>query len=263
MFKKIGNFFSKVRKCFADFFFKNRYGTVMLLIGGIVAFWDLILKFLLDGKNFPALKGIFNIYSTHNTGGAWSIFSNNTVLLVILTIVFLFIIVLLNYSFKKKDYFYAISMGLLLGGAICNLYDRIKFGYVRDFINLEFINFPVFNIADIAITIGVILIAVYFLFISPKYDEKQDTIADESALKFIDNYHIIKENNKVDEDTKNNQIAEENSLKIVDNYNTINKKTENKQNNTKKIKNNSKNTKNKLKNNSNKSVKNVKAKNAK
>ena len=47
---------------------------------------------------------------------------------------------------KTKTYFYAISMGILLSGAICNLYDRIAFGYVRDFIKLDFMNFPIFNI---------------------------------------------------------------------------------------------------------------------
>lgn len=174
MFKKIANFFKKLNEKVKDFLFKNRYGTIMVLVGIIVAFWDLTLKFLLDGKNLPAINGIFNIYSTHNTGGAWSIFAGSTIILAIVSIIFIALIVFFNYKLKTKNYFYAISMGLLLSGALCNLYDRLALGYVRDFINLEFIKFPVFNIADIAITIGVILLCVYYLFIMPKLERQKE-----------------------------------------------------------------------------------------
>lgn len=206
MFKKIGSFFSKIKNAVANFLFKNRYGTIMLLVGGIVAFWDLVLKFLSDGKTLPALKGVFNIYSTHNTGGAWSIFSNSTLFLIIVTILFIVAIIIFNYMLKKKNYFYAVSMGLLLSGAICNLFDRIKYGYVRDFINLEFMSFPVFNIADIAITVGVILLVIYFLFIMPKIEDKKWAELDgESALTKDENHtkeEIIENNN---ENSKENQ----------------------------------------------------------
>ena len=61
MFKKIGMFFKKIYISIRDFLFKNRYGTIMILVGLIVAFWDLTLKFLLDGKYLTGLKGLFNI----------------------------------------------------------------------------------------------------------------------------------------------------------------------------------------------------------
>ena len=173
MFRKIVGFFKTARQKISDFLFKNRYGTVMVLVGIIVAFWDLTLKFLLDGQQMPVIKGFFSFFSTHNTGGAWSIFSNMTWLLIVLSIVFIGAIAVANYFLKTKNYFYAISMGILLSGAICNLYDRIALGYVRDFIKLEFINFPIFNIADIAICVGVTLLAVYFIFIMPKLEKKR------------------------------------------------------------------------------------------
>lgn len=168
MFTKIGNFFKKIRNVISDFLFKNRYGTIMALVGIIVAFWDLVLKYLLDGKSMDAIPGFFSIYSSHNTGGAWSIFSGSVIPLIIFTSLFIIALIVFNYFFKGKNYFYAISMGLLLSGAICNLFDRIKYGYVRDFINLEFINFPVFNIADMAICVGVFLLCIYFIFLLPK-----------------------------------------------------------------------------------------------
>ena len=51
------------------------------------------------------------------------------------------------------------------------MYDRIKFGYVRDYIKLEFIRFPVFNICDIAICVGAILLVIYLVFLAPKQKE--------------------------------------------------------------------------------------------
>ena len=60
----------------------------------------------------------------------------------------------------------------MMGGIIGNLVDRIKFGYVRDFIYLKFIDFAVFNVADMCICVGTVLIAVYILFLHNKVKGK-------------------------------------------------------------------------------------------
>lgn len=171
--KKISDFFKNIKQKIGDFLFKNRYGTIMVFVGIIVAFWDFTTKFLFDEQQVSVINGFFSIFSTHNTGGAWSIFSNATWLLIIFSILFIVAIIVFNYFLKTKTYFYSISLGLLLGGAVCNLYDRIFLGYVRDFIKLDFINFPIFNIADICICVGVALVIVYFAFIAPKIEKKQ------------------------------------------------------------------------------------------
>ncbi|MBO7526901.1 MAG: signal peptidase II, partial [Clostridia bacterium] len=77
-----------------------------------------------------------------------------------------------NFFFKKKNVLYSISLGMILSGAICNLLDRITFGYVRDFIKLDFINFPIFNIADSAICVGVFLFCIFFIFYVQKKESK-------------------------------------------------------------------------------------------
>ena len=146
----------------------------MVLTGIVIAFWDLFLKFMLDGKRMPILKNIVSVYSRHNTGGAWSILSNATWLLIVISAIFLVGLIVFHFLLKKdkKSYVYALGMGLLIGGAICNFADRIRLGHVRDFIKLEFIDFPIFNIADMGITAGVVLLCVHFLILLPKKEKK-------------------------------------------------------------------------------------------
>lgn len=159
-----------------DILYRFKYGTVMFLVGIIVVFWDLLSKLITDGKTAEVLNGFFRVQSSHNFGGAWSILENNTWLLILLSILFICFMLVGNWFLKHKNYFYAISMGLVISGAIANLIDRIRFGYVRDFIRLEFIDFPIFNFADCAITLGITLLCVYFIFILPKYEKKESEI---------------------------------------------------------------------------------------
>ena len=157
-----------------EFFYSFRYGTIMVAVGFIVTIWDLVTKMITDGKSYSLIDGVVSVSSSHNTGAAWSILNQHTWLLILISVIFIILLILANiYFFKNKNYLYATAMGLILSGAICNLFDRIAFGYVRDFISLEFINFPIFNIADIAITIGVILLCAFFLFCSKKEKDGQ------------------------------------------------------------------------------------------
>lgn len=234
MFKKVINFFKRASQAVKDFFFKNRYGTVMLLVGITIAFWDLLFKFLLDGKTYSGVAGFFSIMSTHNTGGAWSIFSSSTTFLIVITIVFIVAMVVFNYLLKIKNYFYAISMGLFLSGAFCNLFDRLKYGYVRDFIKLEFINFPIFNIADIAITVGVVLLCVYLIFIMPKLEKKkiannieiasQDKQEEEIQQKTSQTAEIIEQN---DDKKTEATVTEDKKETRVDTQKKVIKKQQN------------------------------------
>ena len=156
-----------------QFFSKYKYGLIISLVVLIIAFLDLLTKHLTDGKAQSIISGVISIFSTHNTGAAWSILSQHIWLLIVISIIFILVMLVANYLFKGKTILYTIAMGLILGGAICNLFDRIIYGYVRDFISLDFMNFPIFNVADIAITVGVILLCCFFLFQNNKTSKKQ------------------------------------------------------------------------------------------
>ena len=133
---------------------------------------DLVTKAVFEGKFITLIKGVFSISSTHNTGAGFSIFSNQTVFLLVITGIFLVLFSLFLFFDKdKKTKLWWICVALIYSGAIGNMIDRIMFGYVRDFLYFELINFPIFNIADICLTVGITLFAINFLFLQPKINK--------------------------------------------------------------------------------------------
>lgn len=105
-----------------------------------------------------------------NFGASWGIFGGQTWLLIVISLVVTAVLLWFyikkiknSISIKGMQILLSVTIGFIVGGCLGNLYDRLAFGYVRDFINFQFIDFPVFNIADSAITIGVVLFIVYFI----------------------------------------------------------------------------------------------------
>ena len=154
--------------------YKSGLYALLFILGIVVCvlFVDMLTKILTDGISVRIWDGVFNFVSVHNTGGAWSILNEHTWILITLTFIFLIAFCIFNYFFKQRTTLYLVGFSLVLGGAVGNLIDRLFLGYVRDFIALDFINFPVFNIADMCLCAGVIVLLVFFLFLYPKYNKK-------------------------------------------------------------------------------------------
>lgn len=117
---------------------------------------------LYDHKDF--LPGFINFSYIHNKGGAWGFLDGYTWILVSVTVLamLIFLTVILRKGAKNKYIFWCAV--LILSGGIGNLIDRVfRGGNVIDFINFEFITFPVFNVADCAVVLGVTLILIYFI----------------------------------------------------------------------------------------------------
>ncbi len=114
----------------------------------------LVVKNLLLNQSLPIIRGIFHFTLIYNRGAAFGILKNQTQLFIFTS---LFATVLILSVFKKQKHsVYNMPLSLILGGALGNLIDRIALGYVIDF--LDFRIWPVFNVADSAITIGAILL---------------------------------------------------------------------------------------------------------
>lgn len=122
---------------------------------------------------YPLIDGVFHLTFAKNTGAAFSIFSNQQLFLITITsIVTLLIAFYLYKSVKEKnDLVFKLSLSFILGGAIGNLIDRIRFNYVVDFFDFRLINFAIFNIADSFIVVGTILLSIYILFFDNEFTD--------------------------------------------------------------------------------------------
>ncbi len=116
--------------------------------------------FLSVGESLPIIKNVFHMTLVHNTGIAFGLFKNQGIVFIVIPIIAIILLIFNIYYYRHNrselSRFYIVAFSLILGGAIGNLIDRIYFGYVIDFIDLRI--WPVFNIADSAITIGAILL---------------------------------------------------------------------------------------------------------
>lgn len=114
------------------------------------------------------IDGIFEFVYVENRGAAFGILQDKRLLFIIITIIVIaFLIVYAYKNYNQLTIFSNITLAMLIGGATGNLIDRIRFGYVVDFIKVDLIrsyNFPVFNIADIFIVVSTILLAYIILF---------------------------------------------------------------------------------------------------
>ena len=137
-----------------------KHKRVWLIILGIcIILLDQITKAILIGKNTTVIPNVLNFTYTENTGVAFGIGSNNLLFIIIVNIIVLgMIIKFIKEREEQVNFSILISLILILSGGIGNLIDRIVRGYVIDFIDLNVFNFPNFNIADISISIGIILL---------------------------------------------------------------------------------------------------------
>lgn len=119
--------------------------------------------------------GLFQFKLVYNTGAAWSMFSGSPLILgVIAAIVLVVLIGLVAWFSRKISFVESFALGLVLAGGIGNALDRFTLGYVIDFIQTLFISFPIFNVADIGVTCGVVLFLISFLYRAFKSEDPLD-----------------------------------------------------------------------------------------
>ena len=121
-------------------------------------------------------NGLFRILYIQNSGAAFGIFKDHTPLLIILDFIGIFVILFLVFGLRDrwpfiKNMLVLTGIGLVLGGTIGNLIDRIRVGQVTDFIDPKI--WPVFNISDASVTIGVIILAYCLIFMAGRAQIKE------------------------------------------------------------------------------------------
>ena len=144
---------------------------------------DQLVKFLVranigPGEAVPFLPHILQLTYVKNTGAAFSIFEEHTWILALVSLVVSILLVVLLVKKVFPHPFAMFCLSVVLAGAVGNLIDRVFMGYVTDMFQTIFMNFAVFNVADICVVCG-IAFCVYYLLFHGKEDKDHDTPASE------------------------------------------------------------------------------------
>ncbi len=158
---------------------------IIYVISAVLIAVDQITKYFaitnlaLNVEN-PVIDGFFYLTNCRNTGAAWSIFSGQVDLLAYVSLCASILVAVL--LFFSKYSLLSVSLGLILSGAIGNMIDRFRLGYVNDFLDFVIFgyDFPVFNVADICVVVGGMLMILSIilyrkddqLFVRPKFMKK-------------------------------------------------------------------------------------------
>lgn len=152
------------------------YISLVLFAAAIVAA-DQLTKYLTVlhiplGGNVPVLPGIVHLTYTQNTGAAFSMLAGQRWLFLVITAVFLALVVVCVLKKWLKSRASLFALAAVTGGAVGNLIDRVLQGYVVDMIEVEFVRFAVFNVADCFITCGAVALVI-FVFLEDRKEKKK------------------------------------------------------------------------------------------
>ncbi|GBG05296.1 signal peptidase II [Lactobacillus rodentium] len=156
---------------------KKSKQALYLLLSLIVVGIDQLIKFnvvrhLRVGESKTIIPNILSFYYLRNNGAAWNIFSGQMYFFYLISVIAIIAVLYFLFNPKYKSKTFDIGLALILGGIIGNFIDRVRLHYVVDMMQLDFINFNIFNFADSCITVGVILVFIYLLFIDGKDKKK-------------------------------------------------------------------------------------------
>lgn len=134
----------------------------------------LVIENMTIGESIPVIENIFYLTSHRNPGAAWGILQGQMWFFYIITLIVVGIIIYYIEHYAKTNRLLGISLGLVLGGAIGNLIDRVRFQEVVDFVDVYIFSYdyPIFNVADSSLVVGVILIGIITLFEEARKDKK-------------------------------------------------------------------------------------------
>jgi signal peptidase II len=151
---------------------------IVLQLAALVLLVDQFSKYLVRellpfGASFPD-RGLFRFTHAHNTGSAFGLFQGQNTPLILVSFVGIIILALIYQSQNRPSNWLRLSLGLQLGGAFGNLLDRLRIGFVTDFIDIG--PWPVFNLADASIVTGLLLLA--WIFLRPGRSREPKSVSD-------------------------------------------------------------------------------------
>lgn len=163
------------------------FAFIVLLVCGDQIAKGLAVKYLKGKSDFILVKNVFVLHYLENKGAAFGMLQNQKLFFIFSAVVILtlFIFVMIKLPLEKKYRYTHICLVLISAGACGNMIDRLRYDYVVDFFYFKLINFPVFNVADIYVTIGTALLIILYLFYYKEEDLQFLKLRmDNSKLKF-------------------------------------------------------------------------------
>ena len=133
------------------------------------------------GETMPFLPGFMQLRTVHNYGAAWSSFSGMRWVLVAVTSCIVLAVAFALVRRIVRHPFGVAACFLIISGGLGNIIDRVRQGYVVDMFNFLFMDYPVFNVADICVVCGAVLAVIYYLWFYEKYDKKGTNDGDSDA----------------------------------------------------------------------------------
>ncbi|EKI2460211.1 signal peptidase II [Enterococcus faecalis] len=115
------------------------------------------------GETKEFIPGFLSLTHLRNTGAAWSLLEGKMIFFYVITVIVSVVIIYLLIKNYKKSVWYSVGLSFVLAGAIGNFIDRVRLGYVVDMLQTDFMNFPIFNVADSTLVVGVICIFIYLI----------------------------------------------------------------------------------------------------
>ncbi len=146
-------------------------GAVLLAADQWVKHW--ITVHLPLGETMPFLPGFVQLRTVHNYGAAWSSFSGMRWLLVAVTCCIVLAVAAALVLRIVRHPLGVAAGSLIISGGLGNIIDRVRLGYVVDMFDFQFMNYPVFNVADICVVCGAVMAVIYYLWLYEKYDKKE------------------------------------------------------------------------------------------
>mgnify|MGYP004507965945 CR=1 FL=1 len=135
---------------------------VLAVLDQLVKFW--VRSHISLGQSIPFIPGLMDLAYIQNTGAAFSSFAGFTWLLAVVSLAASVVVAVLLWRGFFPGKWGKLSLSLILAGAVGNLIDRVFLGFVTDMFQTTFIQFAVFNVADICVVVGGILMVVYVAF---------------------------------------------------------------------------------------------------
>ncbi|HDT8107791.1 TPA: signal peptidase II, partial [Enterococcus faecalis] len=141
----------------------TRLLVVYFLISALLVGLDQWSKYLTVqnislGETKEFIPGFLSLTHLRNTGAAWSLLEGKMIFFYVITVIVSVVIIYLLIKNYKKSIWYSVGLSFVLAGAIGNFIDRVRLGYVVDMLQTDFMNFPIFNVADSTLVVGVICI---------------------------------------------------------------------------------------------------------